>query len=283
MADSNLIELIKALRERTGAGMMDCKRALEANGLDIEKAVDHLREKGVIKAANKSTRIAAEGLTNVALSADGKKAVILEVNCETDFVSSSDKFHGLVDKVTEVLLAKEPKTLEEAKELTAIPFTDATVAMGEKFDLRRYEVVTLAEGQGFSTYMHMGGKISVLVVFDKDPGEYAKPLAMHIAANNPSYIALADVPADIRAREKAIAVEEVKADPKLTSKPDAVKAQIVERKVDKTLSGSCLSLQNYLLDESKTVGTFLTEKGLGIVSFVRYQVGEGIAKRQQEN
>jgi elongation factor Ts len=278
MAEQNLIELIKILRERTGAGMMDCKKALEENGLDVEKAVDYLREKGIAKQAKRASRTAAEGLTNVYICPKCGKAVILEVNCETDFVSSSDKFRVLVDNVTKALLEHEPKSLEEAKQLTEKDFTDAALAMGEKMELRRYAIVTKEATEAFASYIHMGGKISVLVTLDKANDELAKPLAMHIAANNPLYIELKDVPAGDRAREKAIAEAEVKDDPKLTGKPEAVKAQIVERKVDKVLSQSCLTLQPYLLDESKTVGQVLAEGGVKIVSFVRFQVGEGIVK-----
>lgn len=276
------IELIKVLRERTGAGIMDCKRALQENGGDVEKAVDFLREKGIAKAASKSTRIAAEGLTAVSVCEKCEKAVIVEINCETDFVSSSDKFHKLVEDVVDVLFKKQPKTLEEAKSLTATLFTDATVSMGEKLDLRRYEIVTKKATQAFGSYIHMGGKISVLVLFNKSCDELAKPLAMHIAANNPLYIDLKDVPAADRVREKAIAEAEVKDDPKLQGKPDQVKAMIVEKKVDKTLSTSCLVLQNYLMDDTKTVGQVLKENALEIVAFTRYQVGEGIAKREAE-
>ena len=278
---SETIELIKTLRERTGAGMMDCKHALEANANDIEKSVDWLREKGIAKAANKASRIAAEGLTNVKISSDGKYAIILEINCETDFVSSSEKFQALVASATDLLLAKRPATLDDAKKLTATLFTDATVAMGEKFDFRRFVIVSKKAAESFATYIHMAGKISVLAVLSKEAGELAKPLSMHIAANNPLYIELADVPADDRAREKAIAQEEVAADPKLAGKPESVKEGIVERKVDKTLSVSCLALQPYLLDESKTVGQLLKENGLAVVKFIRYQVGEGIVKAPQ--
>ena len=270
------IDLIKALRDRTGAGIMDCKKALIAKDGDIEAAIDYLREKGIAKAASKAARVAAEGLA--AFRVCGDKAAIVEVNCETDFVSSSDKFHELVEKVLDVLLEKEPKTVEEAKELTASFFTDATVAMGEKFDLRRFEVIRLTAGQSVGSYSHMNGKIGVLAVFDKDAGEVAKPIAMSIAANNPSYIALEDVPAADRERETNIAKNEVAADPKLAGKPEAMLANIINRKVDKVLSQSCLVLQGYILNPEETVGQVLKEKGLSLVKFVRYQVGEGIAK-----
>lgn len=278
MADKNVIELIKTLRERTGAGMMDCKHALEANEFDVEKSIDYLREKGIAKQAKRASRTAAEGLTNVKVCDKCGKGVIVEVNCETDFVSASDKFIALVNTVTDKLLEKDPKTLEEAIELTKLDFDDAALAVGEKLALRRFEVTTKKPEEGYASYIHMAGKISVLAILSKDDPEVAKPIAMHIAANSPLYVNLEDVPAADRAREKAIAEQEVKDDPKLINKPEQIKAQIVERKVDKILSQSCLALQPFLLDESKTVGQFLKEKGVSVVSFVRYQVGEGITK-----
>ncbi len=278
MADKNVIELIKVLRDRTGAGMMDCKRALEANEYDVEKSIDYLREKGIAKQAKRAGRTAAEGLTNVKVCEKCGKGVIVEINCETDFVASSDKFIALTNTVTDKLLENDPSSLEDAIALTKLDFDDAALAVGEKLALRRFKVVSKKADEGYASYIHMAGKISVLAILSKDDPEIAKPLAMHIAANSPVYINLEDVPADDRAREKAIAEQEVKDDPKLTSKPDAVKAQIVERKVDKVLSQSCLALQPFLMDESKTVGQWLKEKGVSIISFTRYQVGEGIDK-----
>jgi elongation factor Ts len=278
MADKNTIELIKALRERTGAGMMDCKHALEANANDLEKAVDWLREKGIAKQAKRASRTAAEGLTRVKVCEKCGKAAIIEVNCETDFVSGSDKFIALADGLVSSVLKNEPKDIESAKEENKQLLDDTALAVGEKVDFRRCAVLTPAANQVIGSYIHMGGKISVAVLVEGADKDFANQLAMHIAANSPLYVELKDVPAAEREREKAIAEEEVKADVKLQGKPDAVKAQIVERKVDKTLSVSCLLFQNYLLDESKTVAQVLTEKKAKVVSFVRYQVGEGIAK-----
>lgn len=278
MADKNLIELIKALRERTGAGMMDCKHALEENGLDLEKSVDYLREKGIAKQAKRANRTAAEGLTNVKSCDKCGHGVVVEVNCETDFVAGSDKFIDLVKTITDTVLEKQPKNLEEATALVATPFNDAALAVGEKLSFRRFALLTKTPEQAFASYIHMGGKISVLAVLEKADPEVQKAIAMHIAANNPSYIELADVPAEDRKRETAIAEQEVKDDPKLLNKPEAVKSQIVVRKVDKVLSASCLALQPFLLDESKTVGQYLLEKGNKVISFIRYQVGEGIVK-----
>ncbi len=282
MADKNVIELIKTLRDRTGAGMMDCKRALEANEYDVEKSIDYLREKGIAKQAKRAGRTAAEGLTNVKVCTKCGKGVIVEINCETDFVASSDKFIALTNTVTDKLLENNPASLDEAIALTKLDFDDAALAVGEKLALRRFLVTSKKPEEGYASYIHMAGKISVLAIISKDDPEIAKPLAMHIAANSPVYIDLNDVPAADRAREKAIAEQEVKDDPKLTNKPDAVKAQIVEKKVDKVLSKSCLALQPFLIDESKTVGQWLKEKGVSVISFTRYQVGEGIEKTASE-
>lgn len=276
------IDQIKALRDRTGAGIMDCKRALQEVDGDIEKAIDILREKGIAKAASKAGRVAAEGLTNIKVCHECGKAIIVEVNCETDFVSSSDKFHALVDEVTDILLKNDPKTLEEAVELTKDAFAEATIAMGEKFVLRRYVVFHAENGQAYGAYSHMQGKISGLVLLSKDCGDLNKALAMTIVANNPSYLTLADVPSEIRERETKIAQTEVAEDPKLVNKPDNVKAQIVVRKVDKVLSASCLDVQPFVYDENKTVAQVLKENGVEIVSFVRYAVGEGIEKPAAE-
>ena len=275
---ASMIELIKELRDRTGAGMMDCKKALEATNSDVEKAIDWLREKGIAKAQAKASRIAAEGLSGVKV--EGNRAVIAEVNCETDFVSKGEKFHKLVDDVLASALANSPKDVEEAKAQTAQLFTDATVSMGEKLDYRRFEIIEKSGAQGFGAYVHMGGKIATLVLLEKEDAELAKGLAMHIAANGPKYISEADIPADVLDKERTIQLEAAKADPKLASKPEQILKGIVEGKVKKLLSESVLSSQAYLLDGEKSVAQVLKEKGNNIVKFVRYSVGEGIEKRQ---
>lgn len=274
---ASMIELIKELRDRTGAGMMDCKRALEATNSDVNKAIDWLREKGIAKAQAKASRIAAEGLASVKVC--GNKACIAEVNCETDFVSKGEKFHKLVDDVIDATLANNVKDIDAAKDVTKSLFTDATVSMGEKLDYRRFEIVEKAADQGFGSYIHMGGKIATLVVIDKDDAELAKGLAMHIAANAPKYVSDKDVPAATIEHEKAIALEQAKADEKLKNKPENVLQGIIEGKVRKLLSESILSSQAYLLDPDKSVAQALKEKGVNVVKFVRYAVGEGIEKR----
>lgn len=282
MAEGNLIELIKVLRERTGAGLMDCKAALLANDCDLDKAGDYLREKGLAKAAKKADRIAAEGLAITTTCPKCGATVILEVNCETDFVSKGDAFRELVNSVSEVILAKRPASIEEAKELTAELFTDATVKMGEKFDLRRYEIVEKKDGQGISTYVHMGGKIAVVVVLDKEDAELGKGIAMHVAANNPQYRSTDEIPASAVAHEKEIQLAAAKNDEKLANKPEEMLLKIIDSKVNKYFGEMVLTAQPYLLDDSKTVGQALKEKGVSILKFIRYQVGEGIEKRKDD-
>ena len=275
-----MIELIKELRDRTGAGMMDCKKALEATGSDVEKAIDWLREKGIAKAQAKSSRIAAEGLADVVV--EGSKAVILEVNCETDFVAKGERFHKLVKDTAEETLAKGYSSIEEAKVGVASLFTDATVAMGEKLDYRRFEVVSKEAGQGFGYYIHMGGKIATLVVLAKEDAELARGLAMHIAANAPKYVASEDIPTEVIAHEKAIALENMKNDPKMAGKPEAMLNGIADGKVKKLLAESVLGAQVYLLDGEKNVAQVLKEQGNSVVKFVRFAVGEGIEKRKDD-
>jgi len=276
----SMIELIKELRDRTGAGMMDCKKALEATGSDVEKAIDWLREKGIAKAQAKSSRIAAEGLAHVVT--EGDKAIILEVNCETDFVAKGERFHKLVEDAANATLAKGYASIEEAKTGVASLFTDATVAMGEKLDYRRFEIVAKSGAQGFGSYIHMGGKIATLVVLEKEDAELAKGLAMHIAANAPKYVAQEDIPADVIAHEKTIALENMKNDPKMAGKPEAMLNGIADGKVKKLLAESVLGAQVYLLDGEKQVAQVLKEKGNNVVKFVRFAVGEGIEKRKDD-
>ena len=277
---ASTIELIKELRDRTGAGMMDCKHALEATNNDVDKAIDWLREKGIAKAQAKASRIAAEGLAGVVV--EGNKACIAEVNCETDFVSKGEKFHKLVDDVISTTLKGNVSNIDGAKEATKSLFTDATVSMGEKLDYRRFEVVEKSSEQGFGSYIHMGGKIATLVVLEKEDAELAKGLAMHIAANAPKYVTEANIPADVLAHEKAIALENLKADPKFAGKPEQMINGIVEGKVRKLLSESVLGQQVYLLDGEKTVANVLKEKGNNVKSFIRFAVGEGIEKRKDD-
>lgn len=280
MAAPSMIESIKALRERTGAGMMDCKKALEESNMDINKACDWLREKGIAKAAKKAaTRIAAEGLTIVKTSGD--KAVIVEINCETDFVAKGDAFKELLNNSADLILANEPADLDAAKEVVKDLFTDATVKIGEKLDLRRFEIVKKAEGQSFGYYIHMGGKVSALSLISKDEPAIAKDLAVHIAASKPQYKTKQDIPAEILEHEKEVQLEAARHDEKLAGKPEQALVKIVEGKVNKTFADLVLYDQEYIMeDDSPLVSKFLANKGLDVVKFVCYVVGEGIEKRQ---
>ncbi len=271
------VALIKQLRDRTGAGMTDCKKALEETNNDIEAACDWLREKGIAKAAKKSGRIAAEGTTYVLTS--GNDAVILEVNSETDFVAKSDAFKDLVKEVANILLDKKPANVEEAKEVTKELFTNATVKIGEKLDLRRFEILHKEDNQTFGSYIHMGGKISALLVLYGDNAEAAQGIAMHIAANRPTYLTTNDIPAEAVAQETAIQMEASKQDEKLANKPANVLENIIKGKVSKYFAESVLVEQDYLLEPGTKVGAYLKNHSLSIVKFVRFETGEGLEKR----
>ena len=276
---SSMIEQIKVLRERTGAGMMDCKKALEETNCDIEKAIDWLREKGIAKAAKKASRIAAEGATYVIFDAQQRKALIFEINCETDFVANSDAFKKLVKDSADAILHREIHCINCCKDAVKDLFNDATIKLGEKLDFRRYELIDVEPGRGVGTYIHMKGKISTLVILEKEDEELAKGLAMSIAANSPLYIAKEDIPQEVLEKETAIQFEAAKNEEKLKDKPEAALRKIVEGKVNKSLSEQVLLEQKYLLDDSKTVKEVLKEKGNSVLKFIRYQVGEGLEKR----
>ena len=271
------VALFKQLRDRTGAGMTDCKKALEETNNDIEAACDWLREKGIAKAAKKSGRIAAEGTTYVLTS--GNDAVILEVNSETDFVAKSDAFKDLVKEVANILLDKKPANVEEAKEVTKELFTNATVKIGEKLDLRRFEILHKEDNQTFGSYIHMGGKISALLVLNGDNAEAAQGIAMHIAANRPTYLTTNDIPAEAVAQETAIQMEASKQDEKLANKPANVLENIIKGKVSKYFAESVLVEQDYLLEPGTKVGAYLKNHSLSIIKFVRFETGEGLEKR----
>ncbi len=281
MAES-LVELIKILRERTGAGMMDCRSALVASDNDLDKATDWLREKGLAKAAKKADRIAAEGLSLTKTCAECGRTIVVEVNCETDFVSKGDAFHDFVDQVATILLKNNPSSLDEGKALCQDLFTAATVKMGEKLDLRRFDIIAPTAGQNVTTYIHMGGKIGVAVVTSIDDADFNKGLAMHIAANNPQYITMDDVPSDAKEHEYEVELQTAKNDPKLVNKPEEMLKKILEGKINKYFAEMTLTKQNFLLDDSKTIGQILDEKKASIIKFVRYQVGEGIEKRNDD-
>ena len=276
------VELIKQLRDRTGAGLMDCKGALIACDGDLNAASDYLREKGLVKAAKKADRIAAEGLAITKTCEKCGAVVVLEVNCETDFVAKGDAFRQLVDDAADMILANRPASLEEAKNLTSDLFANATVKMGEKLDLRRFEILEKEEGQFIFSYVHMGGKIASAVVLTSDDAELGKGLTMGIVSYNPQFVTTDDISTDAIAHEKAVQLEAAKNDEKLAGKPAEMLEKIIDNKVKKYFAESVLVLQPYIFDESKTVEEVLKAKGAKVVKFVRYAVGEGIEKRQDD-
>ena len=277
--------MVKELRERTGAGMMDCKKALTACDGDMEKSIDWLREKGIAKAAKKNDRIAAEGLTRAAVN--GNTGVVFEVNSETDFVAKNEKFLGLLDEIQGVLIENKPTDLDAAlacaasEGTVADAVTTATATIGEKISLRRIAVVEKADDEFFGCYMHMGGKISALVTLKGKADEaVAKNIAMQIASMAPQYVNRDEMPAEVVEHERKVQTEIVKNDEKLATKPEKVLAGIIEGKISKNLKDLCLVEQEFFLDPNMKVAQYLKENGCDVVSFVRYAVGEGIEKRQ---
>lgn len=274
----SLIDKIKELRELTGAGMMDCKKALLANDEDVEKAKDWLREQGITTAAKKSGRIAAEGLAFAKI--ENGIGAIVEVNSETDFVSRGDAFKALVEDVLALLIKHKPASKEDADKIIEPLIVESTVKIGEKLAFRRFSVSEV--GTKGATYIHMGGKIATLVVLKNEDAELAHGLAMHIAANSPSYITTGDIPASDYEHEKHIQMELAKNDPKLADKPVQMLEKILEGKIKKHFSDLVLADQTFLMDDTQKVSAVLKAKDNAVVSFVRYQVGEGIEKRQED-
>ena len=277
-------KMVKELRDSTGAGMLDCKKALvEADG-DMDKAIDILREKGLSKAAKKADRIAAEGLVAIKISDDNTKATVVEVNSETDFVAKNAQFLALLETAAKTILAANPATVEDALALAVNggtlndEFINATATIGEKIVLRRFAVIERADDESFGIYSHMGGVKSVVAVC-KGSEEVAKHVAMQVCSMTPTYISRDYMPAEIVERETKVQTEIVNADPKFAGKPEKVIAGAIQGKVTKALKDMCLVDQEYILDGSMTVGQYLKNEGASVVSFTRYFVGEGIEKR----
>ena len=277
--------LVKELREKTGAGMMDCKKALTETDGDIAKAIDWLRQKGISKAAKKADRIAAEGLSKVVI--DGNKAIVVEINSETDFVAKNEQFLELLDKTCKTLINANATSVEEALTVAVDGgtlndlFVNATATFGEKITLRRFEVLTKTDDQVFGAYMHMGGKISAVVVANGAKADVAKDMAMQVASMNPQYVSRANMPAEVVEHETNVQKEILKNDPKLASKPEKVLAGIIEGRVSKTLQEMCLVDQLFFKNQDIKCGQYLKENGMEVVSFVKYTVGEGLEKREE--
>ncbi|CDA60538.1 elongation factor Ts [Clostridium sp. CAG:524] len=274
--------MVKELREKTGAGMMDCKKALvETNG-DMEKAIDYLREKGISKAAKKAERIAAEGLSNIYIK--GNDAVVVELNSETDFVAKNAEFKELLDKIGNTILENNVTSMEEAlntkcgDETINDLIVNATAKIGEKISLRRFEKVTKTDSQVFGSYLHMGGKISSLTIIEGGNEEVARDVAMQAAAMRPQYINIESVPAEDLEREKAVIKEQVINEGK---KPEFAD-KIVEGRIRKFYEETVLEEQAFIKDSGLTVKAYLENNKATLVKLVKYEVGEGMEKRNDD-
>lgn len=277
-------KMVKELREKTGAGMMDCKKALTETNGDMEKAVDFLREKGIAKAAKKADRIAAEGSTHIEV--DGNSAVIVEINAETDFVAKNDAFKTVVKDLSLHLLAQKPASVEEALEQklengneTVQEYINSAIAkIGEKISLRRFEIIEKQDNDAFGAYLHMGGRIGVLTLLEgTSDEEVAKDVAMHVAAVNPRYIQRDDVSQEEVDREREVLKQQALNE----GKPEKIVEKMVEGRLRKFFEEICLVDQGFVKDPDQTVGKYVDSKGANVKSFVRYEVGEGMEKREE--
>ena len=273
--------MVKELREQTGAGMLDCKKALTETNGNMEEAVTWLRVKGISKAAKKQTRIAAEGLALAKV--EGNKAVIVEVNSETDFVAKNPEFTGLVNDIATAILGSNVSTVEEANKLevngTSIEnmIVDKTATIGEKLSFRRFELVEKQDNQVFGTYSHMGGKIVTLAVLEGTDTEVAKDVAMQIAAMRPLYLDKDSVPSERVEKERAILTEQAE-----NEGLDANKLpMIVNGRLNKFYEEVCLLDQGFVKENKMKVSKYVESKGMKVLSFVRYEVGEGMEKREE--
>jgi translation elongation factor Ts len=275
--------LVKELREKTGAGMLDCKKALEATNADIEAAIDWLREKGISKAAKKADRIAAEGIAAVLI--DGNTAAIVEVNSETDFVAKNEEFKSLVQTILKAIIHSNATTVEELlEEKTEDGSTvneliiSKTATIGEKLSLRRFTKLTKNDNESFGEYIHMGGKIAVLTLVENTTSEVAKEISMHAAAMRPLYTKSSEVPTEVLDKEKEIMREQLMNEGKPADKID----NILIGKVKKYYEEVCLENQIFVKAENKeTVGEYASKNGGSIVTMIRYEVGEGIEKKEE--
>ena len=272
---------VKTLRDMTGAGMLDCKKALSETNGNMDEAIDYLRKKGISKAAKKADRIAAEGIANI--YTDGNKAVILEINAETDFVAKNEKFIKMVDTIGNAILSNNVNTTEEVLNLSVEGSTindlivNETATIGEKLSFRRFEVVTKNDDEVFGSYLHMGGKIASLVVLKGNDESVAKDIAMQAAAMKAEYVNRDEVPADRVEHEKSVLTEQALTEGK---KPEFMD-KIIAGRLDKFFEEICLVEQSFVKDGDFTVKAYLEQKNSEVVKMVRYEVGEGIEKKSE--
>jgi len=272
---------VKELREKTGAGMMDCKKALVEVDGDLDKAVDFLREKGISQAAKKADRVAAEGLAKIKI--DGNTAAIVEVNSETDFVAKNEQFITLIDDILELLIKEKPVALDDVLALKSGDKTlndsinEVVAKIGEKISLRRFVVIEKTDEESFGGYIHMGGRIAALSVLKGIDDEAARDIAMHVAANDPRYINKDDVPNSELEHEKEVLKQQASNE----GKPENIIEKMVQGRLNKFLEEICLDDQDFVKDPDQKVKKYLAAKGLEVKNFVRYEVGEGMEKRQE--
>ena len=273
--------LIKKLKDMTNAGLMDCKKALEASNENIDEAVKWLREKGISKAAKKADRIAAEGSSRVLV--DGNNAVIVEVNCETDFVSANEKFTSLIDRIAKAVINSDVKTVEEALELPVEEGTlnddiiNVTATMGEKISFRRFTKMTKNDNEVFGKYIHMGGKISTLVLLEGSNEDVANDVAMHLAAMNPKYVSRDAVPASEIEEEAKVLKEQAINE----GKPEEIAEKMVQGRINKFYKDIVITEQEFVKNPDVTVGNYLKNNSCTLKDMVRFEVGEGIEKKEE--
>ncbi len=273
--------MVKELRETSGAGMLDCKKALEATNGNMDEAINWLREKGISKAAKKASRIAAEGLAYAKIVEN--KAVIVEVNSETDFVAKNEEFKSLVNEIADVILENHPKTLEEALELVSNGkklsdiISEKIATIGEKLSFRRFEILEKEDNQIFGTYSHMGGKIVTVVIMEGNDAELAKDIAMQAAAMKPNYLTRDEVPEERVEQERAILTEQAENEGLDKNKLP----MIVNGRLNKFYEEVCLVDQGFIKENKMKVGKYVESKNSKILKFVRYEVGEGIEKKEE--
>ena len=277
---------VKELREKTGAGMMDCKKALEACEGNQDKAIDWLREKGIAKAAKKESRIAAEGITDAV--SDDNEAIIFEVNCETDFVTKNEKFTDLVKELRNTLISAKCNNTEEALEVklkdgktVAERIVEETATIGEKISFRRFERIKKNDDEVFGIYSHMGGKITVVAVLKGSNKDVARDVAMQACAMSPVAVNRDNVPAEMVEHEKEMILAEIKNDPKNESKSEEILDKMATGRLSKFFKENCLVEQDFIKDSSMTVAKYAEANGCEVLSMVRYAVGEGIEKKQE--
>lgn len=275
--------LVKELRERTGAGMMDCKKALTAVEGDMDKAIDFLREKGLSAAAKKASRVAAEGVVASYVSEDGKVGVIVEINCETDFVAKTDNFKALVNAIAAHIAATNPADMDalmaseiEGKTVSAL-VTESIAKIGENISVRRFARYEVPEGV-VAAYIHGGGKIGVLVNMQGGSAELGKDVAMHIAAANPSYLNREQVPASELEHEKEVLSEQARNE----GKPEKIIEKMVIGRIQKFYKEVCLLDQEFVKDPDQTIAKLLKANNAEVAEFARFQLGEGIEKKQED-